>query len=278
MQRVGATTLIAVLVILAGCSGVFGGGGESRETLTPAPVPTDEPTPTPVPQLAPGLNQQGIENVSALIAAHNSSLRNHSFTTKSNTTRLDPNGTIRFRSTGTLRAGPPGKGVYSISVVEESYTENLPNNRSYPVHSELWAKGKRVFREQTLMNGTTTYDRRRIRVRPGTPKRYLQYILEPFDAANTSVEVQERNGTRLYLVRGNAQSTQDFRSGNLSLRLLVDSQGVIHSYRRVRQQRSDEDISKVINEQRYMEIGSTDAPDRPSWVEKARNRTTPYID
>lgn len=272
MHRAGGIALVAILIILTGCSGVFGGGGEPQETLTPASVPTDEPTPTPVPQLAPGLNQQGIENVSALVAAHNSVLRNQSFTTKSNTTELAPNGTIRFRSAGILHAGPPGKGVYSINKVERNRSGRAPNTQSYPVRSEAWANEEQVFLKQTLKNKTTTYDRQKTEARLRTTGSYLQDILKPFGVANTSVKTQKHNGTTLYLVEGSAQ---DPGIGSKSLRLLVDDQGIIHSYRIVQELSSGKNTPRIIDERKYLEIGSTDVPKRPSWVDEAIDRTTP---
>ena len=281
MQRVAGTVLV-VLVTLAGCSGVFGGGGEPRETLTPASVPTDEPTPTPVPQLAPGLNQQGIENANALIATHNSFRRNHSFTTRSNSTELDQNGTVRFRSTGTLHAGPPGTGVYAVSDSERGVNDQYPNNQSYLNHVESWMDGKRVFRQLRYTNGTTTYARHRATSRLGSGA-FLRSMLKPYGTANTSVTEREHNGTTLYLVRGSTQSDQGLGSENVSLRLLIDSQGVIHSYRIVKylsynDAPTGDGTPKVIHEQNISGIGTTDAPERPSWIGEATNQTTPLLE
>lgn len=273
MRRTVGTVLTVVLVILAGCSGVFGGSsGEPTETLTPAAVPTDEPTPTPVPQLAPGLTRQGIVNTDALVAAHMSFLQNRSFTSRSNMTVLAPNGTVRSRSTGTLLAGPPDKGVYSVYEPERNGSGGYPNNRSYPVHTELWANEEEIFRKQTLANGTTTYEQRRSEARLGIDEAFLQYILEPFGTANTSVTEREYNGTTLYLVQGHRQSDQGFGQENRSLRLLIDDRGAIHSYRTVQQ--PVESGSKNIRKVNFSRIGATDAPERPSWVDRVVNRTT----
>lgn len=278
MQRVAGTVLV-VLVTLAGCSGVFGGGGEPRETLTPASVPTDEPTPTPVPQLAPGLNQQGIENANALIAAHSSFRRNHSFTTRSNSTQLDQNGTVRFRSTSTLHAGPPGTGVYAVSDTERKINDQYPNNQSYLNHVESWMDGKRVFQQLRYTNGTTTYVRQKATSRLGSGA-FLQSMLKPYGTANTSVTERERNGTTLYLVRGSTQSDQGLGSENVSLRLLIDTEGVIHSlhvtkYLSYNGVSAEGGSSRVIFEQNISGIGTTDAPERPSWVGEATNQTSP---
>lgn len=127
---------------------------------------------------------------------------------------------------------------------------------------------KRVY-----ANGTTTYER--FEQQYGASGAGLTYLLEPFGTANTSVTTRERNGTTLYLVRGNIQEESEFRQGNVSLRLLVDSRGLIHSYRTVRGVPSDENITRVVSETRISKIGATGAPERPSWVGEAMNRTTP---
>jgi hypothetical protein len=265
MRRALGMVLIAVLVVLAGCSGVLGGGGgEPTETITPAAVPTDEPTPTPVPQLAPGITGEGIENPGVLVSAHTSILQNQSFTMRSNSTGLAANGSAVGRSTVTLRAGPPGEGVHLVPEGNGTYTYSV------------WSKDGRTFQKRTFPNGTTTY----LRYEAYSGERYgatgagLRGLLKPFSVANTSVTEQERNGTTLYLVQGNARSDEGFRQGNISLRMLVDSRGFIHSYRTTREAPFDDDVSRIISESRYSKVGATDAPERPSWVETAKNRTT----
>jgi hypothetical protein len=273
MQRTLGMILLAVLVVFAGCGGVLGGddGSDTVETFTPAAVPTDEPTPTPVPQLAPGLTGEGIENASALVIAHTSVLQNQSFTMTTNATGLASNSSVIVRSTSTLRAGPVGEGIYSVSERNGSYGYS---NFEFPVRTEVWSDGERLFLKRAYANGTTTYEQQRTYGRFGAGGAGLLYRLEPFGTANTSVVERERNGTTLYFVRGRIQG--DGR--NMSLRLLVDSRGVIHSYRTVRQGAFEANVSRIIYETRYLEIGTTDAPERPSWVDEVMNRTTPIAE
>jgi hypothetical protein len=267
MRRTFAAVLLSVLVVLAGCSGVFGEGGQPTETVTPAAVPTDKPTPTPVPQLTPGLTGEGIENPSALIAAHTSILRNKSFTVRSNSTVLASNGSVLVRNRGTLRAGKTGEGVYSVS---KRNGRHKNQGYEFPVRTELWSNAELLFQNRTYANGTTVYERKQIgeRIRLGASEAGLRYLLKPFGTQNTSVTKRERNGTTLYLVRGRTEE-------NRSLRMLVDSRGIIHSYRTVQPILSNENVSRIISESRYSKVGATDAPERPSWVATAKNRTTP---
>lgn len=275
MQRTVGVVLVVVLVVSAGCSGMFvgDGGGESTPTVTPMAVPTDEPTPTPVPQLAPGLTGEGIENATALVAAHASQLRNTSFTTRLNTTRLAANGSVVSQQTGMLRAGPPGSSVYSVS--ERNGSSPHSRFRAALVHTEVWSNGGRVVLNRTYANGTTTYDRIRIDgtgIRFGTRGALLRFILEPFGTANTSVTELERNGTTLYRVRGRIR---DGGRGNVSVRLVVDPRGIIREYRSVQRTTFERNVSRIVREARFSGIGATDAPERPAWVDEALNRTTP---
>ena len=275
MQRAVGTISIAVLVVLAGCSSVLGGSGEMTETLTPAAVPTDEPTPTPVPQLAPGITGQGIENASALVAAHGSFLQNRSFTQTSNSTVLAPNGSVLSRTTSTLRAGAAGEGVYSV--IERNGSYRSRESIGLPVHSEAWLDGQRYFVKRTFQNGTTTYSRLRISVtRSDVATGILPYLLESFGTNNTAVSERfTRDGTTLYRIRG---VTQSGTAGNMTLRLLVDSRGVIHEYTRVRRLPSEMNISKSVSKTRLIAINTTEAPERPPWVDEAKNQTTPIAE
>ncbi len=273
MQRTLGTILIVVMVVLAGCNGVLGGGSnEPVETFTPVPVPTDKPTPTPVPQLAPGLTGEGIENPSALVAAHTSFLGNHSFTVRMNSTWMAPNDSAILDSVTIFHVGPPGEGFHSVPVKSDS------NGHRYfeasPVYTEVWSSGERVLIKQTYANGTTTYDRPPITAEEfrGFLVNGNLHLLRFFVNFNTAVtERFTQNGTTRYHVRGTTQTDQ---WGNVSLQLLVDSRGVIHEVRTVRERTFFDNSTTIIRETRFSKIGTTDAPERPSWVDKALNRTT----
>lgn len=272
MHRAVGTVLVAVLVVFAGCNGVFGGGNnEPVETFTPAPEPTPKPTPTPVPQLAPGLTGKGIENASVLIAAHTSFLQNHSFTVRSNRTKIAPNGSVIMESASTFHVGPPGKGFHIIT--KENRSNEHRHSEPSAIYTELWSNGGRVFVKQVLANGTMRYGQ----LRDAKKFRYSftrmdLSILISFDNKTTTITEQfTRNGTTLYRVRGFAQIDQWM---NMSLQLLVDSRGVIHKIRIVRK-KSLSSNTTIISETRFLNIGVTEVSERPSWVNEAINQTTP---
>jgi hypothetical protein len=275
MQRTLGTILVVVMVVFAGCGGVLGGGSdEPVETLTPAPVPTDKPTPTPVPQLAPGLTGNGIENMSALVAASKSFFQNRTFTVMMNKTAVAPNGTVLSHTTGTLHAGSAGKGFV---VVYESEGDSLLMNKSTdPVRTEAWSDSERFFEKQTYANGTTTYNRLPIDGQLtgfGYAIGPITYLPNSFGINDTTVtERLTRKGTTLYRVSG---TVSDVPWANVSFRLLVDSHGIIHEFTIVRHHSSTEGIAKTVSTVEFSKIGMTDAPKRPSWVDEAINRTTP---
>jgi len=280
MTRALVAVVVATLVVLSGCSAVFGGGdgGESSPTVTPMAVPTDEPTPEPTPgpntTLVPGLTGAGIENATALVASHTARLRNTSFVTRSNTTRLAANGSVTLRQTETLRAGPPGSGVYSVT--DRNGSSPLPSSVAVPVRTAFWSNSGRLVVNQTYANGTSMYDRIvGSGLRENAAGLGLRYVLEPFGTTNTSVTEVERNETTRYRVRGRVR---DAELGNLTVRLVVGPQGIIREYRTVREATFDENVSRIVTEREFSAIGTTDAPERPSWIETALNRTTPISD
>ena len=153
MQRAAGAIFVAALFALAGCSAVFGGGGEPTATLTPAAVPTDEPTPTPVAQLAPGVTGNGIENADALAAAHDAALDGRSYTEWTNYTMRYRNGTRYRRANASVRVAGDGRGW--LRVAYGYGREHADESRL--ARSELWLGDERALSALTYTNGTTTY-------------------------------------------------------------------------------------------------------------------------
>ncbi|WP_195156016.1 hypothetical protein [Halococcus agarilyticus] len=272
MQRVFAVTVVATLVVLAGCSAVFDGGGsdEPTPTITPMAVPTDEPTPTPVPQFAPGLTGRGIEDPGSLVRAHRSVLDDESFVMRTNTTRLAANGSVLSASTTVVRAAPPGRGFQYLARQNGSAS----SSQVPVIRFEGWSGGEDVLVRQTYANGTTsrssqsnTAEQVRRNIQRGT----APYFLGSFGPANTTVERFQRNGSTWYRVAG---TTRSELFGNVSLRMTVDSRGVIHEHRTTRQESPAENRSRTVTVTRLSAIDGTVVPDRPSWVDEATNRTT----
>ncbi|WP_158589378.1 hypothetical protein [Halococcus sp. IIIV-5B] len=258
--------VVVVLVILAGCNGVLDGGdGESTSTVTPAAVPTDRPTATAHPALAPGLTQRGIEDPDALLAAHADALDDRSFTTRSNTTVEFPNGSVTARGTSTTYAGPPGEAVRLV--LDRNGTDE-------PTHIEAWQRDGELLVNRTYTNGTTTYDR----IAVGSQQRIgtygagsLEYLFDSTSLAGTSVAERERNGTPVYVVRGR---TEGQLMDGTTFRLVVDSDGRIQRYRVTRATFAGNESATATTVVTYDDVGTTPSPERPAWVDTARERTT----
>jgi len=272
MQRALVAAVVVTLVVLAGCSGVFGDGDgdETVSTVTPMAVPTDEPTPTPVPQFAPGLTGRGIEDPEALVRAHQSALDGASFVMRTNMTRLAGNGSIRSASTTVIRAAPPGRGF--LYVAEQN--GSAPSPQAPVVRFEGWSRGEDVFVKETYTNGTTSYSLQSNtaeQVRHNIQRDTAPYFLGSFGPANTSVERFQRNGSTWYRVAG---TTRSELFGNVSLRMTVDSRGVIHRHRTIRQESPAENRSRTVSVTRLSAIDEVVVPDRPAWINETRERTT----
>lgn len=267
-MRIRAVVVVLV-VVLAGCSGVFGGSNQSTATVTPTAVPTDQPTATPTPQYPPGVTAKGISHAKVLINARMSSVRNRSFTRRSNTTFINSNGTDPIRLSRTLRVGPPLSNNSSATL---EYNEtSLPSEPGMPVRRQRWTNGKRSFAKQMFLNGTTTYGhalfsdpRRRV-----TTGRLTSLIIDSNNSTTKVVERFAHNGTSFTRVRGHTPG--GFR--NTTFSLLVDSRGFIHEYTRVRHFPADANTSKTVRKVRFVGVNATDVK-RPAWVETAMNRTT----
>ena len=263
-------TLLVLILIFAGCNGVFGGNSRSTETLTPAQVPTDEPTPTPAPQIAPGLTSAGIKNGSALVAAHRSVIRNQSFVVRGNSTFLSANGSVLGHSTSILRAGPAGEGYHQSQ--HNNFLTDL--NATFPVSSESWWNGEQYYQKQTFANETTRYTRFDLNSQQtgyGYVYNFLPQYIESLNENNTMVTGQvNRNNTTLYRVKVAGSAPKNEIS-----QLLVDSRGVIHQYIHAQQIRSQARISRIISDSQLLSSGGDERPKRPSWVDEAKNQTTP---
>ena len=90
---------LALLLITAGCS-ALNSDGESPTTMTTAEITETTITAQSATSHPPGISEAGVENASAIFNAHQSALRNHSFTARFNRTTLAANGSVLSRETG----------------------------------------------------------------------------------------------------------------------------------------------------------------------------------
>lgn len=288
MRRWG--TLLAVVVVFAGCSG-FAGEPTRTRTVTPAPVPTAEPTP---PRLAPGLNSTGVYDPAELAAAHARVLGNTSYTVSVTQTIRHPNGTLWARRVITVRlAGNESRFFVRLAVSGPNAIGLLGEP---PARAVFWsADNERIFRAFTRGNHTT-YNTFRPRFSPvvgrvGTAD-YWEDIVVPggqpygdiaplFAAVETRLTDRTvRNGTTLYRIDGTAfrdpepfaRSERVGSPRNVSLRAVVDERGMVRRYRLSYAAVIDGDTVRVRRSIRYTGVGTTTV-ERPPWYDRALEDT-----
>lgn len=263
-MRVVAPVVLVVLVVFAGCGGVF--GGEETTTLTPAAVPTDEPTATPVPRLAPGLTRAGVTNASALAAAHDGALDGRSFTVRrTRTYRTDAGITVR-KLTSVTHVASDGRFRVTKRWAGET---TLRRETSYFDGERLLvattdAANETRYRHASAANVTTTV---------GTGAERIERV---FTAAETRVVRSERNGTRIYRLAPVAEGRSNGSVLNQSVEVhaWVTSRGLVRRYtldQRLSDRKSS-DVSAIVVATQYGEIGATSV-ERPAWYERALAET-----
>jgi len=194
--------LVTALVVLAGCSGVFGsdGGTDTPDTdsMSPAPVSpgagTD--TGTAAAEYPPGIGPDGITNVSALLAAHRSLLENQSYTVTMTSNRTSrSNIDNRFAVEGKLtfvqyvRSNESDwKGVEYVGPAGYANRQYLPHNGSVSAAS---GSPERVEMSPQLRRMGVFWGL----VEPGYRLRTL--------ADDASVSRVERDGTTFYRLANN---------------------------------------------------------------------------
>ncbi|WP_254830755.1 hypothetical protein [Haloglomus salinum] len=151
-ERTGASRWLAALVVLvglAGCGSLPTAGTPSpSETITPAPVPTDPGTDFP-----PGIDATGLTDRRALLAAHEDSLANRSYTVTARTTVTLANGSRYRRVRFGGRVGPDGARHVTVSY-SGAPVVRAPDGAAV-VAIEWWQHGSRRVVRRTYANGSS---------------------------------------------------------------------------------------------------------------------------
>lgn len=186
--------LAAVLVLLAGCSGLSGPapGPEGSPTttpsgtVTPVPVPTDGPSNASLP---PGISRSGLTSASVLRDAHRGALEDRSYLEASRTTVRFPNGTVAVEQTLDTRHTRDR----SATRLRRNGTERYASGGE-PVAAGVWANESYLVQRLVFADGETRHNARRIHGLPDQPRLGYAAALED---TRTAVESQrEANGTR----------------------------------------------------------------------------------
>jgi len=264
------TPVVALLLVLAGCSAAPGFGPASSPpppdgTVTPAPVPESGETRTPTGPI-PGVSARGVSDPTRLVSAHEAALANASYTVRLTTTRRSANGTLRSRYRRVVRLS--GSRFHYVL-----HQTDRAGNRTRTSRVERYGDGDHLYLIATT--GTeTTY-----RVHEGGggaptlaatgPGRLgLGWLLGLLETNLTDTRTQ--NGTTLYRLVGGPLEGPPLR--NLSLVAFVDARGVVREYHVSYAAVRDGELVRVRVDVAYTDIETTTVA-RPAWVAEAENAT-----
>jgi hypothetical protein len=253
-------SLVALLVLLAGCSSLTGGPAG-----TPTPTPTDTPTATPTPtpggaeELAPGVTSERIENPVALIDAHQRGLLADGFVVNQTLTSTY-NGTVSNRLNLTLTAGPGGEVAYMNG---SSSGFDFEGDESVIVNS-VWVNTTHQYNRH-IESGSTTYDLQK-RLYPAEYFVWFGSLQRDIQLAGTDHEVTSvESGDGLDYITLTATIDRVGNDGvtDTVSTLVVDENGIIRSAD-VRVDYGEGQTYHTTYE--VVQLGAA-APERPAWVD-----------
>lgn len=273
----GIPILIAVAILVAGCSG-FTGGEDPTPTLTPATAPETVAYP-------PGVDASGVVSPATLADAHSERDDNRSYTLVSNRTVTFRNGTVRSQLLVRLALAENRSYLATISTAgpHGPVLLGIP-----PAAAVYWSNGTTYARKYTR-DGETTYNTF------SPPDQYTgtwqfwtqtvafggrsgyagKAIRATFDSIPTTLaDRDDRNGTTFYRLTGDEAIATDFAApeidtvGNLTFEATVDGDGLVHSMTYRFDGTIDGQPVVVERAIRYERVGKTSVG-APSWVPRA---------
>jgi hypothetical protein len=249
--------LLALVVLLAGCSGGFAADPTPSTTVTPAPLPATTPTAAPN-GYPPGMDAGGVTDAARVAHAHAETLDGRSFTVTRVEVRRDPDGTLRERYERTVHvAADPYRFAYRLVSFDADTT---PVNRT----DERWSGGTRAFASVTRGDERTVSETS-VRLLPenATNEQGLARLFSLLDARLVGEEI--RNGTRLYRVAAGPGASVPPSISDASLEAVIDARGVVRAYDLSYAIDRGDDRLRVEVRVRFTAVGSTTVP-RPEWV------------
>lgn len=278
MVRPAPAAALAVLFVLSGCSGPF--GGTSTPTVTPVDPPTAAPTDTPIPTLAPGVTAHGVQNASALVSAHEAVLANESHTIDAVETRRYADGTLQWQYDSDRRVAPTEARHYDVATISGTERPFGLGSLRNVSRFETYREGQQVYVFES--NGTAT---RYVRITGDAPRVVADPLVAVFSATEMAVEGQvTRDGTTLHRLELVEVTEPDLLAGalarlsydsveNVSFFARVDSRGLVREYRLAYTLHRGEATIRVTREVQFHSIGTTTVT-RPPWYDDARANTT----
>jgi len=264
------STLLALLVLLAGCGSVAQSPATPRATVTPAPVPTDSPTPRPERATVPEPLVGATPDPTALARLHAESLSRRSYrlgTYHSRSrgesddrpawTRLDRR-SYRVQSGGTYRA------ERVVLVVGPARISRRPQWRAF-------ADGRAEYR-RVVAGDDTAYERRQLATAALPPHqgRAVAMLVRYLDVGRATVEhVRTERGPRLRVVGRDPQPPSLGDVSAYRVEAVVAESGRVE---RLEASYLAADGSAVSVGFRVIEVGGVRV-DPPDWYGEARAAT-----
>lgn len=259
--------LVAAFVTLAGCSGFL--GDEPTNGTTTIETTTGPGDPPAADQMPPGITEEGIENRSALLAAHRAGLAETGYRTAItvNATLNGSDGVQQFNSS-------------QESTVEEGlapfHVRSSSQGAFVGTTGDVWGNGSVVLSRQQR-GGETSY------ASPTGPVNESQITststIGPFLAAGDYdvVGTETRDGTDVVLLRATeANDTSSLQTGNVTAfdaTVAVDADGIVHAVEG--SMTGETQGGTVTMDVRYELLETGDVTvDRPAWIDEALANVT----
>jgi hypothetical protein len=268
--------LVVCCLALAGCNGLAASDDQTG-TLTPAPVPneTDRPASVSAQALPPGVSATGIENVGALLSAHEAQLGDQPYVLYGDRRVVDAAfGSEPAWERQQFTVAVAGPTVWRLAVARRNneVDETTPPWSNYTVY----ANGSARFIRRVNETGVQYAVRDRVRERDTFARIVASTLRRLLSDGPATVDRVERDGQEYVRIRQrNASLEAGEGAPTYEATLLVTDEGLIRRarirYRDPAAQRQAATIRTVTFH--YREVGSAD-PQRPDWLAEARTNGT----
>ena len=264
--------VVAVVLLLAGCSGLSASDDAAVRTVNPALQGTVSPTasPTQTPEYPPGVTAEGVD-AWILANAHHRTLSSAGATVRTNRAIVGPDGTTL--ATVESRYERSGSHVASGFTVGGAAPERV----GVPGFDyALWSDGNETSTRRTRPDGEAEYTHfsgspPSSLGGPGTGRDAVYRVLADVNVTVVGPEVVD--GEPRFLLRAEGDRVERVGAptrSNYSLVAAVTERGVVRSYR-VRYDEEREGVGTVSIRETFLvnDVGNTTVTP-PPWVEEAR--------
>lgn len=262
---------VVALALLAGCGSVVGLGGQSTETVTPAPVPTTSPTPEdPRVGLAPGIDAEGIFDLDYLLEHHVEALEGESYVweERERTTYLSQNGNLTESGSQTVVVEDDHTYMRNVSSLQRYQRGTRQFLNDYETYADGDVQYTKYF---AYGNVNVTFERTSS---PPSADQFAQFANSRFRSflptENVTVARLGGGDQLRYELRGTREMVPGYRGAeNMTTRAVIRENGLIEHIETTLVVDPDINPTRVHYESTYSTTEEVTV-DRPSWVDDAR--------